>query len=274
MNSPTPIHPLDKPLGPTNIQSSFTTTLTNPVLPDALSDIGENTIDSLINNPLISQLPIVKTVAGMIQAGMNIQDRLFLKKILTFLEGVDDIPEYERQKIIKEIDDSKGYQIQVGEKLLYILDNCYDHINAQNASKLFAAMIRRKISYSQFLGAAQVIARISPDELEQFLGSYEYRSIDSSAMNLIHTGLLFSEVSEIEVEVDLNKVEQGDWDDPPEHYEAETNTDGGELVLHPTASGDVIFEVFGIGKDALRKKWQEERRRQSEDIAKKYEGSK
>lgn len=256
----------------TDIQASFSATIANSQLPDALIDVGETTIDGLLENPLVQQLPIVKTIAGLLQVGMNIHDRLFLKKILALLQGIDDIPEAERQKIIAEVDSSGDYQIKVGEKLLYIIDTCDDHTNAQNVSKLFAAMLKKQITYSQFMQAAQIIARISSSEIQQFIDAYRYRYIDGSAANLSHTGLTYSKTSEVEVEVDLKKVEQEDWDDSPEHYEADTNTTGGETVLYPTPSGEVIFDIFGIGRVALKKQWESERKRQVEELRRKYEG--
>lgn len=256
---------------PVDIQESFSKTISNSQLPDAFLDVGESTIDNLTDNPLIQQIPIVKTVLGLMQTGANIQDRLFLKKILTFLQGIEAIPEHERQKTISEIDLSEKYQVKVGEKLLYILDTCDDHTNAKNVSRLFAALLKKQISYSQYVGAAQIIARISQSELDQFLESYKYHYLDSSSANLSHTGLMYSETAEVEVEVDLKKITQDDWDDPEEHYEADTNTFGGEITHYPTPSGEVIFEIFGIGSKALKKQWEEETRRKKEALQEKLE---
>lgn len=256
------------------IEASFVSTITSSQLPDALSDVAEVSIDSFIQNPLLKEIPVVKTVAGLIQTGANIQDRLFLKKILTFLQGIDDIKASDRKRLINNIDQSQKYQVKVGEKLLYILDTCDDHTNAKNVSRLFAAFLKKKITYTQYVGAAQIMARISQQELDQFLEAYKYHWIDDKASDLAHTGLLYSETSEVEVEVDLRKISQDEWDDPEEHYEADTNTSGGEITLKPTPNGRIIFEVFGIGEKALEAQWKKEREISRDNLRKKNEAQK
>ena len=62
-----------------------------------------------------------------IKTAGNIQDRLFLNKILTFLFHLKDTDAYQRQEMINDIDRSGIYQVRVGQKLLYIIDKCDDH---------------------------------------------------------------------------------------------------------------------------------------------------
>ncbi len=249
-----------------DIQGSFNESLIGPNIIDSSLDIAELSIDTITNNALINNLPVVKIIAGLIQTGANIHDRLFLKKILALLQGIEDTSEEDRRKIISDIDSSNKYQIKVGEKLLYILDTCDDHINAKNVSKLFVAMLKKQISYAQYVEAAQIMARLTQTDLEEFLAAYGLYYIDDSAASLGHTGLIYTSTSDVEVEVDLKKIEQDDWDDPAEHYEADTSTSGGDIVIEPTSGGRTVFEVFGIGEAALRKQWEEAKQRQKENI--------
>ncbi len=232
------------------------------MLLDTSIDIAEISIDQLLDNEVVQQIPIVKTVAGIIQAGVNIQDRLFLKKILTFLQNIDDIPEKERKKIIDKIDNSGKHRIKVGEKLLYIIDSCDDHIHAENVAKLFTAMLRGKVTYSQYIDAAQIVSRVSQSEIDLFMASYKGYFIDDSAIALVHTGLVYTEVEDIEVEVE--KHEQADYDDPPEYYD--TTTHGGGTVLRATDAGETVFEILGIGKVERIKQLKQEHDRKKVEV--------
>lgn len=247
-----------------DVEKSFSLTIQNSSLRDASIDIFEASLDSLIQDDVLKEIPIVKTFIGVMQAGMNLQDKLFLKKILTFLQQIDEIPEKERKEVIKEIDASDKYSVKVGEKLLYILNSCDDHTHAENVAMLFSAMLKRRITYPQYVNAAQIIARLSKEDLEQFLGSYTNTNhLDDSASNLSHTGLVYTETDEVGVEIE--KVEQANWKDPPAHYEAKTY--GGGTIVRSTSVGDTVFEVFGIGKEKLEQNIKDEQQRQKVKVA-------
>lgn len=226
-----------------DIQQSFDSSIIGPLSLDSLIELSEYSIDEIVKNDTIKQIPIIKTLFAVIQTGLNIRDRLFLKKIAVFLAGISHIPEDKRQEMIDKIDNSKKYRIRVGEKLLYILDNCDDYINAENIAKLFSAMISGEISYEEYLGTSRIVSRISADELKLFIDShYESPALSYEAISLLHTGLVFVDTEKVDVKV--VKHEPADWDDSPEYYSTETT--GGEANLYSTQAGDVIFKVLGL----------------------------
>ncbi len=247
-----------------DIQKSFDDSIRKSTLPDAAIDWSEAGLDALLKNELLKQVPIVKLFLGAIQTGVNVHDKLFLKKVVFFLQNIDDIDPIERDRMIDEIDQSKKYRLKVGEKLLYILDTCNDHESSERIATLFKAFLKRTIVYDQYLEAASIVARLSQKELDLFLSTYYVYYIDESANELMHTGLIFSETEE--VTVDLNKIEQGDWDDPPEHYEADVS--GGEVTIKPTSAGETVFEVFGIGKQARLQQIEQRRQKREAELRK------
>lgn len=238
-----------------NIQDTFDDSIRRSTLPDAVTDIAELGVDSLIDNELMKQIPVVKTFVGIIQAGVNIHDKLFLKKILSFLQDIDSIDAKERERIIASIDASKKYRIKVGEKLLYIIDSCDDYESAQLVAKLFKAVLTESITYDDYIEAASIIVRLSNRELELFIKTYKLWYMEDDAKELTHTGLVYSEVDE--VTVDVEKEDSSEPDEPSERYEA--NVSGGEVQIMPTSAGNTIYEVFGIGKEALQKRLDAER---------------
>lgn len=252
-----------------NIQSAFDKTIIGNQLPESVIDIAETSIDNLLNNDVIKTIPVVKVIAGFLQTGANIQDKLFLKKILVFLQRIESVTEEERKIMIKEIDGSGKHKVKVGEKLLYILDSCDDYTNAENVANLFSAMLKKKITYRQYVQAAQVIARISKDDLDWFISSFIHpHYLDDSASSLAHTGLVYSETSDVEVEIE--KVEKANWKDPEEYYKA--NTSGGHMMLYPTSAGEAIFEVFGIGKEKLEQQIRERSEKEKAKLHKSITG--
>ena len=225
-----------------DIQYALESSIVGPLVKDGLMDVAEYSIDEVINNEIIKQIPIVKTVIGTIQTGVNVHDRLFLKKIVVFLVGINHILEKQRREVVDKIDSSKKYRMRVGEKLLYIIDKCDDYTNAENVAKLFSAMVKGDISYEQYLEASRIVSRISTNELDIFIEShYNSSSLCYEAINLLHTGLVFVDTEKPEVKV--VKHEPADWDDPPEYYSSETS--GGEAMPYSTQVGSIVFKVFG-----------------------------
>src|SRR5882757_4297819 len=112
--------------GQNNIQEAFDTTLKDTNLHGVAIDFSEITIDSLLKDDLLKEIPIVKTLVSFAKLGVNIRDRLFLKKIISFMIELKDKSPSERSIMINKIDDSKEYRVKVGEKLLYIIDSCHD----------------------------------------------------------------------------------------------------------------------------------------------------
>ena len=219
-----------------DIQHALESSIVGPLVEDGLMDVAEYSIDEVFNNEIIKQIPIVKTVIGVIQTGINIHDRLFLKKIVAFLVGINHISEKQRKKVVDKINSSKKYRMKVGEKLLYIIDKCDDYTNAENIAKLFSAMVKGDISYEQYLEASCVLARISTNDLNLFIQSYDSSSLSYEATSLLHTGLVFVDTEKPEVEVTKREPEY--WGDSSEHYDSKV--DGGEIIPYPTKVGDVV----------------------------------
>lgn len=250
-----------------DIQTSFNATILKSQLPDALIDIGESSIDELLDNTLIKQLPVIKTIAGIIQAGVNIHDRLFLKKLLAFLGGVKDITPEERKRMINEIDASQTYRLKVGEKLLYILDANKDYEESEDTTKLFCEFIKGNISYDQYLSATDTLNRISRIELNEFFDNYALLHFYNETKNiahLTHTGLLNVSISQVEVEV--SKDEPADYEEALNGERYDANVYGGDLELESSLTGKILFDV--LANDLQKDKFKKARMAQEERQAK------
>jgi len=244
----------DKTMPKKEIEQSFNDSLKVSTLADASIDIAESSIDFLLNDELIKQIPIVKILLGVAQTGITIQDKLLLKKVISFLNNINEVNMKDRKSEIEKIDNSKKYRLKVGEKLLYIINSCDDHEVAERIAKLFSAFLKHEISYDEYLEASSILTRLSDSDLDLFLSSYNVSSMSDDTNQLIYTGLVYSEIDQVEVEV--TKSEPGDWDDPQDRYD--TDVSGGEIRFFSTDTGDVIYEVFGIGKAARLKQLAEE----------------
>lgn len=103
------------------IQKSFNDSIVSNLYGIA-EDLAEFDIDQILTNELLKDITIVGIFAKLLSLGINVKDKLFLKKVLSFLKPIKDIPKEKREEMIKKINKEKNHKIKVGEKLLYIID--------------------------------------------------------------------------------------------------------------------------------------------------------
>lgn len=53
---------------------------------DNASDYAEIGLDSFVSNEVLKEIPIVKTIVGVVRGGLKAKEIFFAKKILTFLK--------------------------------------------------------------------------------------------------------------------------------------------------------------------------------------------
>lgn len=196
---------MDKNLS--QIQKTFDSTIKDANIGGIIVDISEISIDSLLDEGVLKDVPVIRTIVALAKTGINIQDKLFLKKIISFINGLGDVPVKKRAEEINKIDDSKKYRIKVGEKLLYILDSCDDYVNSELIAKLFKAFLEEVISYDEFLKSANIIKNIIKSDLDWFLYSTTSDMSPQEVQNLIGTGLFTLHYEQVDVHVEDNTVD-------------------------------------------------------------------
>ncbi|MFV0185675.1 hypothetical protein OBK25_13270, partial [Empedobacter falsenii] len=104
-------------------------------------DLTEVVIDSNIAEGLLKDVPLLSTIIGTFNTVTNIKDKLFLKKILTFLYELKSISENKIEEQINKIEEDLKYRTKVGEKLLFIIDKCEDTDKASLTGLLFKSFL-------------------------------------------------------------------------------------------------------------------------------------
>ena len=196
------------------LTNSFEETLKDSDLQNVTIGIIEALTDSIINDGIVKDIPIIGTIVGLSKTSMTIKDRLFLKKIIHFITKIKDVNIIQRNEIITKIDSSKKFRIKVGEKLFYIIDKCEDHITAEYIAILFNAFLNKKLTYSEFLRSSFIVQKIFIDDLQYFIKS-KYNKIakvkefeedfTDTEINLINVGLCMTNTENIYVR------DQDDW---------------------------------------------------------------
>ena len=142
--------------------------------------------------------------------------------------------------MISELDESKVHRIKVGEKLIYIIDKCEDHVSTEYVAKFFKSFLLNKISYSDFLRCTSIIQNIFIEDFECFVKSEnlerekernEYFS--DIEMNFVSAGLCGRDNGEISVR------DQDDWKASDKYVVV-----GGRETLFITEIGKKIKDIL------------------------------
>jgi hypothetical protein len=226
-----------------SLSNSLETTLKDSDLQNITADLAETFTDELLSDGLLKDIPIIGTIVGLAKASLNLKDRLFVKKLISFMAGINKINPEKRLELISKIDNSEKFKVKVGEKLLYILDKCDDHISAKYVAVLFASFLNKEISYEEYLRGAGIIQNIFIIDLEKFIetdtGKLEITITSSDpGINDFQNTLITSGICTTTIE----PVSVRDQDD---HKRSEKySVSGGEMIIYLTDIGQKLKQVL------------------------------
>ncbi len=174
-----------------NINDSFIKTVGDNGAKDILSEIGEITIDSVVNNEAINQIPIIGTLRSLYKITTSVSDYLFIQKLLKFFQELGEISGEEKENMKKKIQSDTKYRNKVGDHLLEIINKIDDTDKPKLIAKLFRAYIDNKIDLNEFFKYSQIINKsFLPDlfNINKYL-SGETVTIEESS-SLLSLGLI------------------------------------------------------------------------------------
>jgi hypothetical protein len=139
-----------------DINESLIKTVGNNGAIDIISDIGEISLDNIIGNENINQIPIIGTLRSIYKIANSISDYLFVKKLLKFLQELGEVSEEQKLELNIKIQSDFQYNKKIGEKLLEIIDKVDDTDKTRIIALLFRAFIEGKIDLQKFFKFSQL----------------------------------------------------------------------------------------------------------------------
>jgi hypothetical protein len=177
--------------------------------PDAkgiFCDYAEVALDAALDPGILKDIPIAGTLLSVGNLALTIKDRIFLRKVSGFLNGLRDIPKGRTEQFLMELE-QQGIRERVGEKLLLLLDRQEELDKALWLGILFSAYIRGDIDRHDFELLAHSVTAA-------FLGDIEHIAIFLGDVPLPADGLgaaLFS-YGLADMDVRVTSSERLDYD--------------------------------------------------------------
>ena len=105
----------------------------------------------MIEEGLLRDIPIIGSIAAIGRTGLMLRERIFVKKLLSFLIDLDDISDADRAEFQKKVESDQALANRVGETLLSLLDKFDTTDKCKLLARLFTAYLGRKIVFEEFM---------------------------------------------------------------------------------------------------------------------------
>ena len=139
-----------------SLRNSLLSTMSDPLM-----DVGEVLFDSVLEDGLLKDIPIIGTIAGLAKAGNKIRERNLAMNTLKFIQGFrcQNVSEDEIQKYRERMDNPKIAEKELGYVLI-ILDKEIQLEKAKLLGKAYGAFVQGQIQWDKFIEISEAISRM------------------------------------------------------------------------------------------------------------------
>jgi len=142
-----------------DLEESFLSAISNAGGKDLIQEAAEFTIDSVLQDGILKEIPVVSFAAKLYSVAVGWQGYLFAKKVKQFLTELQSVPEHTRQEFAKRIADDKTLQDRLVDTLLTILNKLDDSQKAPLLARVFAGYVRDEFDFSTLQRLAVAVDR-------------------------------------------------------------------------------------------------------------------
>lgn len=185
------------------LTADFEASMFLPAFKEASIDLFELGIDSFLENDLLKEVPIVRTVLGLGTTAKNIHERHLICNTAAFLHELSnaEIPTEKAKRYRKKLRDDPALREKELGRVLILLDRNIDSIKSVLDAKFFAAYINEQIGWDEFCELSDITDRLFVADLSTMQeahlngGVAIQMPLSYRHERLISTGLLTNRVS-------------------------------------------------------------------------------
>jgi hypothetical protein len=154
------------------------------------SEILEFSIDQVLEEGLIKDIPVVGWISKGLSLQRSISDRILFNKILRFIIALESFDSGSKDSFRTKIKNNAKYKRKVGEHLLLILDRIEDLSKPEMVAKCFDHHLTGDLDFSHFLDLVHVIERSTVGDLQALSCPDNKRILFGSVGQAVGCGIL------------------------------------------------------------------------------------
>jgi hypothetical protein len=116
-------------------------------LEDIAIDLSEVVLDSLTDNEIVKDIPVIGTFVRLARVTMSVPDRIFASKVQRFISTLDSIPDEKREQFHGKLEAKPELRRKAGEVVVLALDRADDLQKAAIIGKLFSNFVIGEIAF-------------------------------------------------------------------------------------------------------------------------------
>jgi len=153
-----------------------------------IQDYAELGIDSFLDEGIVKEIPIIKTIISGKKIINNIMERNLLKNLVIFIEELNtgNVDEEKIKKYREELNDSAKAERELG-RFLFLLNQTFDNEKSIMYSKIYKAYINKKIDWNKTLEFTEIVSRMFIQDLDILEDLYNRKIYTVSNFNTNRT---------------------------------------------------------------------------------------
>lgn len=151
------------------ISKKFLNEVTNPSI-DLAVDYSELFIDDIIESGILKEVPIVKSIVGVISAGISINQFWFAKKILIFIREFNSgkVSEEKLNLFREKLNHDPKFGKKIAEKLMVAIERNTEITQTKVIANLFTAYIEGNITFEELSEIISTLDKLNPISFSAF----------------------------------------------------------------------------------------------------------
>jgi hypothetical protein len=153
------------------------------------ADIAEFTLDQLLDDNLLKEIPWVGWIFRAKAAYSSISDRILLAKIVRSLLELHLHAEHQRTALLRRLEDNTDERKRVGQHLLIALEKVDDLDKPGIIAQCFSYYLQGLLSYCEFSQLADAITKCHSSDFAWFYKAFPRINISPPYQRLFLAGL-------------------------------------------------------------------------------------
>lgn len=161
---------------------------------DIIGDIAELGIDSLLDDGVFRDFPIVGFLIGVTKTAQNIHDRNLLRQTLNFIKqfNLGKIDAEKLEKYRAEINSNEKKAEEELGRVLIILNNNVELQKSTMLANLFRNYVNERITWSEFCEFSEIVRMLFISDIAYLKEIYSGKTKDTIGLALYHIDRLIS----------------------------------------------------------------------------------
>lgn len=191
---------------------SLSESMSNSIKPEVssvIAELGEIGLDSLMDDGILKEIPIISTAVAAYNIGNTIRERHSVAKLYAFIQAINEgiMSDTQRESYIDDFiknDKQRNSELQY---LMIILDRYVDFDKPRALAKIYLAYLKKQISWLDVRKYAETIDRFLAGDIEVLKSQKYFNTQDNiitdSLQRLVAMGLIIEERPKPSVKSDV-----------------------------------------------------------------------